>query len=93
MNRRELTAVQEDSTREGDSLSPRHFAPCDQCGNLVSLDYEITVSLNEPDGSKVETRMEEWQARDLLDELGVPRPPVICAEHSDLGPITTERLP
>ena len=56
-------------------------APCDTCGKMVDLDSPITVVLQEPDGSKCQTVMPEWEARDILHENGVPLPPVLCNNH------------
>ncbi len=63
--------------------------PCDTCGAMVDLSTQITVKIAEPDGSEVETQMTEWEARELLDELGLPLPPVLC-ENEERVPITTE---
>ena len=68
-----------------------HEFPCEECGGMVDLSATITVSLEEKDGSKVQTEMTEWEARNLLDELGLPRPPVICAAH-ERREILTEAL-
>ncbi len=62
--------------------------PCDQCGGLVDLSQMISVAIQEEDGSRVETQMMEWEARDLLVEMGIPQPPVMCDKHERV-PITT----
>ncbi len=58
---------------------------------MVSMDAVITVKIAEPDGSEVETQMTEWEARDLLDELGLPLPPVLC-ENEERREIVTEAV-
>ena len=55
--------------------------PCEECGKMVDLDRLITVSDVDTDGSEVHTTMSEFDARALLDELGIPRPPVLCANE------------
>ena len=55
--------------------------PCDECGGLVDLSAEITVKITHPDGSETEECMTEANARQLLAEVGVPPPPVMCDQH------------
>ncbi len=70
-----------------------HLAPCEECGGMVSLDSLITVRLDDQrEGTDEMTQMPEWKARELLDELGLPRPPVICTAHGGIGVIVTEAL-
>ncbi len=65
--------------------------PCDECGGLVDLSALITVAIKEEDGSRVETQMTEWEARDLLTEMGIPQPPVMCDKHERYA-ISTEAV-
>ena len=68
-----------------------HLRPCEECGGMVDLSALITVSLQEADGSQVETQMPEYEARELLREAGLPEPPVMCDKHERI-PILTEAL-
>ncbi len=56
---------------------------------MVDMENLIWVHLVEPDGSEVEQQMTEGAARDLLHELGIPTPPVLCEAHERM-PISTE---
>ena len=80
-----------------DFQQPTEF-PCDDCGAMVDLSKEIMVSVvtakNIQDGvGGTETKMTEANARALLAQVGIPPPPVLCDQHDDVGPITTEAIP
>lgn len=64
--------------------------PCDDCGGMVDLTSIITVRVQEVDGPDTVLNMTEAKARLLLDAAGVPRPPVMCDRHDDVGVIATE---
>ena len=68
---------------------PTEF-PCDDCGAMVDLSSMINVAIENRDGTISETEMTEADARALLDIVGIPPPPVMCNQHDDAGPITTE---
>lgn len=51
---------------------------------MVGLESLIWV---EADGER--QQMAEWEARSLLHELGIPAPPVICADHLEFGKVVT----
>lgn len=68
--------------------APESEFPCEECGRLVDLSTLVTVSMNESDGSNVATRMSELEARALLDDLGIPRPPVLCNAHESQEIVT-----
>lgn len=72
-------------------MNERTEFPCEECGGMVDLSREVVVSLYEPNGSRVETRMSEYEARRLLDETGIPRPPVLC-EREERREIVTEAV-
>ena len=97
MNRQEATQYQMSGVgvlpnADLDFGQPTEF-PCDECGAMVDLSGTIIVKLAEIDGSEVETQMTEADARALLHTVGLPPPPVMCEQHDDPGPITTEALP
>ena len=57
-------------------------APCEECGGMVDLSSPIKVQLIEvADQSEVFTTMPEAEARQLLAEVGLPPPPVLCDKH------------
>ena len=56
-------------------------AMCEECGALVKLDSEITVTITEMDGSEVYTTVTEAEARALLCQVGLQPPPVLCDKH------------
>ena len=80
-----LPPVNEEQPEEQNETEADHSFPCDECGSMVDLSAMIKVS----DGNAW-TLMSEFDARALLDELGIPRPPVRCKDHTDLGDVTTE---
>jgi len=67
--------------------------PCDNCNGMVDLTSVITVRVEEEDGSETVLDMTEAKARSLLDAVGVPQPPVLCDQHPEEGPISTEKWP
>jgi len=56
-------------------------APCEECGGLVRLDSLITVRVVEVNGVESMQQMTEADARCLLNEMGIPSPPVMCDRH------------
>ena len=55
---------------------------CEDCGDTVDLSAEITVQIvNVPEAAE---RMTEANARQLLAELGVAPPPVMCERHEEV---------
>ena len=70
---------------------PTEF-PCDECGAMVDLGSIINVAMHNKDGTITEQQMTEANARALLAQVGLPPPPVMCDQHDDPGPITTEAL-
>ena len=71
---------------------PEHEFPCDECGGLVSLESLIWVSYEDDDGKLDRAQLPEWKARLLLDELCIPKPPVLCDKH-ERTEIVTEAMP
>ena len=59
-------------------------APCAECGGMVKLTSEITVTRAAADGSETTERMTEANARQLLAEVGIPPPPVLCDRHGEV---------
>jgi len=59
-------------------------ALCVECGGLVNLTSEITVVIQEEDGSKTEQKMTEANARALLQLMDIAPPPVLCDWHEEL---------
>ena len=81
---------------------PTEF-PCDDCGAMVDLTSIILVTMIEdgegehcecgdPPQRHAHQPMTEADARALLHTVGLPPPPVMCDQHDDPGPITTEAL-
>lgn len=56
-------------------------AACEECGGAVDLSSQITVCIVAMDGSEAESHMTEANARQLLLEMGVLPPPVMCVRH------------
>ena len=54
---------------------------CEDCGDTVDLSAEITVQIVNA-GVSAE-RMTEANARQLLQEVGVAPPPVMCERHEE----------
>ena len=49
---------------------------------MIDLSGLIRVRMCEPgDPEGVFTEMTEFEARSLLHDLGIPRPPVLCDKH------------
>ena len=70
---------------------PSEF-PCEDCGGMVDLTSEITVSITNSEGSvSRQEKMSEADARALLAQLDIPPPPVLCSRHEVEGDIITER--
>ena len=55
------------------------------------MDGLLTVRLQEPDGNFIDQEMTEWEARNLLADLDIPQPPVMCSSHERIE-ISTARL-
>ena len=53
---------------------------------MVDLDSIITVSMEDgPSGMPSEVKMTEYEARVMLEEFDIPRPPVLCYLHDPLN--------
>ena len=64
-------------------------ATCELCGGQVRLDCIVTVKIEEPDGSEVESQMTEGEARVLFGKFGLIQPPVVCDQHERMEVTTT----
>ena len=64
--------------------------PCEECGGMVDLSTPIKVQLIEvADQSEVFTTMPEAEARQLLAEVGLLPPPVLCDQHERFEYVAT----
>ena len=54
---------------------------CEDCGGMVDLSAEITVQIS---GSESERRLTEANARQLLQEVGIAPPPIMCERHEEV---------
>lgn len=77
----------------GAELGPEGITefPCDDCGATVDLTGVITVKIREANGDESEMDMTEAKARELLCQVGLMPPPVMCDRHERIE-ITTEAL-